>query len=144
MCSAGRWMKRHRLPCVVTPVSIGPVCFGVIMTCVVSDRHACGPFQESPMLHRPLGSTGLNVSPLWIGGNVFGWSLDEAASLAMCGHTCVNRTSLLWGHNDLCGVGSTRLRSISGESHVASPLRVHRFERIPALDWRECVRLVAG
>lgn len=35
------------------------------------------------MLLRPLGSTGLNVSPLCFGGNVFGWSLDEAASLAM-------------------------------------------------------------
>ena len=37
----------------------------------------------SHSFHRPLGNTGLTVSPICFGGNVFGWSLDEAASLAM-------------------------------------------------------------
>ena len=32
---------------------------------------------------RPLGTTGLEVSPLCLGGNVFGWSIDEAASFAV-------------------------------------------------------------
>src|ERR1700691_4227312 len=29
---------------------------------------------------RKLGSSGLDVSPLMLGGNVFGWTVDEAAS----------------------------------------------------------------
>jgi aryl-alcohol dehydrogenase-like predicted oxidoreductase len=33
--------------------------------------------------HRPLGGTGLQVHPLCLGGNVFGWSADEAASDAV-------------------------------------------------------------
>jgi aryl-alcohol dehydrogenase-like predicted oxidoreductase len=32
---------------------------------------------------RPLGTTGLEVFPLCLGGNVFGWSIDEAASFAV-------------------------------------------------------------
>ncbi|RKT84595.1 Predicted oxidoreductase [Saccharopolyspora antimicrobica] len=32
---------------------------------------------------RPLGSSGLSVSPLCLGGNVFGWTADEAASFAV-------------------------------------------------------------
>jgi len=32
---------------------------------------------------RPLGSTGLEVSPLCLGGNVFGWSADRDASFAV-------------------------------------------------------------
>lgn len=32
---------------------------------------------------RPLGTTGLDVYPLCLGGNVFGWSIDEAASFAV-------------------------------------------------------------
>lgn len=35
------------------------------------------------MINRPLGSTGLQVAPLAFGGNVFGWTLDESASLRM-------------------------------------------------------------
>ena len=32
---------------------------------------------------RPLGATGLEVFPLCLGSNVFGWTLDEAASFAV-------------------------------------------------------------
>jgi len=32
------------------------------------------------MTHRALGATGLQVFPITFGGNVFGWTLDEAAS----------------------------------------------------------------
>ena len=32
---------------------------------------------------RPLGTTGLEVSPLCLGGNVFGWSIDETESFAV-------------------------------------------------------------
>lgn len=32
---------------------------------------------------RPLGTTGLSVAPLVIGGNVFGWTIDEATSFAV-------------------------------------------------------------
>ncbi len=35
------------------------------------------------MHHRPLGLSGLNVAPVILGGNVFGWSADEAASFAV-------------------------------------------------------------
>lgn len=32
---------------------------------------------------RPLGNTGLKISPLILGGNVFGWTADEATSLRL-------------------------------------------------------------
>ena len=32
---------------------------------------------------RPLGRSGLSVSPLCFGGNVFGWTADEATSHAL-------------------------------------------------------------
>lgn len=32
---------------------------------------------------RPLGTTGLSVAPLIVGGNVFGWTIDEATSFAV-------------------------------------------------------------
>ncbi|MES2033246.1 MAG: aldo/keto reductase [Pseudomonadota bacterium] len=32
------------------------------------------------MDHRPLGRSGLSIAPLMLGGNVFGWTADEAAS----------------------------------------------------------------
>jgi aryl-alcohol dehydrogenase-like predicted oxidoreductase len=35
------------------------------------------------MQHRPLGLSGLTVAPVVLGGNVFGWSADEAASFAV-------------------------------------------------------------
>lgn len=35
------------------------------------------------MQHRPLGSSGLSVAPVILGGNVFGWTADEAASFAV-------------------------------------------------------------
>ncbi len=35
------------------------------------------------MQHRPLGTSGLSVAPVILGGNVFGWSADEAASFAV-------------------------------------------------------------
>ena len=33
--------------------------------------------------HRPLGRSGLNVAPLVLGGNVFGWTADRATSFAV-------------------------------------------------------------
>lgn len=35
------------------------------------------------MQHRALGNSGLSVAPLALGGNVFGWTADEAASFAV-------------------------------------------------------------
>ena len=35
------------------------------------------------MPHRPLGRSGLSIAPLVLGGNVFGWTADEATSFAM-------------------------------------------------------------
>jgi aryl-alcohol dehydrogenase-like predicted oxidoreductase len=35
------------------------------------------------MIQRPLGRSGLLVSPLCLGGNVFGWTADEAASFSI-------------------------------------------------------------
>ena len=35
------------------------------------------------MEHRPLGRSGLSIAPLMLGGNVFGWTADEAASHAI-------------------------------------------------------------
>jgi len=35
------------------------------------------------MSKRALGKTGINVSPLMFGGNVFGWTVDEAASFKL-------------------------------------------------------------
>ena len=32
---------------------------------------------------RRLGRTGLKVAPVCLGGNVFGWTADEAASFAV-------------------------------------------------------------
>jgi aryl-alcohol dehydrogenase-like predicted oxidoreductase len=37
---------------------------------------------NSPTL-RPLGRSGLHVSPLCLGGNVFGWTVDEATSFSL-------------------------------------------------------------
>jgi aryl-alcohol dehydrogenase-like predicted oxidoreductase len=34
-------------------------------------------------IRREFGSTGLQVSPLCLGGNVFGWTCDEEASFAV-------------------------------------------------------------
>lgn len=35
------------------------------------------------MQYRPLGPSGLNVAPVVLGGNVFGWTADEATSFAI-------------------------------------------------------------
>jgi aryl-alcohol dehydrogenase-like predicted oxidoreductase len=35
------------------------------------------------LIHRPLGRSGLEVAPLAFGGNVFGWTADEATSFAL-------------------------------------------------------------
>lgn len=35
------------------------------------------------MKNRPLGRSGLSISPLMLGGNVFGWTVDEATSFAV-------------------------------------------------------------
>jgi aryl-alcohol dehydrogenase-like predicted oxidoreductase len=38
------------------------------------------PGQEEAMQFRPLGRSGLATAPLALGGNVFGWTADEATS----------------------------------------------------------------
>src|SRR6476659_3716984 len=35
------------------------------------------------MEKRPIGDSGIRVAPLALGGNVFGWTADEAASFAI-------------------------------------------------------------
>lgn len=35
------------------------------------------------MKHRPLGRSGLSIAPIMFGGNVFGWTADEATSFAL-------------------------------------------------------------
>ena len=35
------------------------------------------------MNKRPLGRTGFDVAPLALGGNVFGWTADEATSFRL-------------------------------------------------------------
>src|SRR5262245_16135075 len=35
------------------------------------------------MKKRPLGQSGLSIAPLALGGNVFGWTADEAASFSV-------------------------------------------------------------
>ncbi len=37
----------------------------------------------TPLTKRPLGRTGLSIAPLVFGGNVFGWTADEAMSFAL-------------------------------------------------------------
>ena len=37
----------------------------------------------STLAHRPLGRSGLQVAPIAFGGNVFGWTADEATSFAL-------------------------------------------------------------
>ncbi|MGO4775214.1 aldo/keto reductase, partial [Lysobacter sp. 2RAB21] len=39
--------------------------------------------KETAMNPRPLGRSSLYVAPLAFGGNVFGWSADQAASFAL-------------------------------------------------------------
>lgn len=41
------------------------------------------PGQNRAMQHRPLGRSGLMTAPLAFGGNVFGWTADEATSFAL-------------------------------------------------------------
>jgi hypothetical protein len=44
-----------------------------------SRRDAC--IGKIAMRRTKLGTTGLHIAPLVLGGNVFGWTLDESASL---------------------------------------------------------------
>jgi aryl-alcohol dehydrogenase-like predicted oxidoreductase len=51
-------------------------------------RHTSGkpnhPFpKEIALQYRPLGRSGLQVSPLCFGGNVFGWTIDEKTSFSL-------------------------------------------------------------
>ena len=39
--------------------------------------------EEMTMNYRLLGRSGLRVSPLALGGNVFGWTVDEATSFRL-------------------------------------------------------------
>jgi aryl-alcohol dehydrogenase-like predicted oxidoreductase len=43
-----------------------------------SDRN-----RSSPMKPRPLGRTGIDIAPLVLGGNVFGWTADESTSFSI-------------------------------------------------------------
>src|SRR5436190_23070627 len=39
--------------------------------------------ENSTMKSRPLGNSGIDVAPLALGGNVFGWTADEPTSFAI-------------------------------------------------------------
>jgi aryl-alcohol dehydrogenase-like predicted oxidoreductase len=41
------------------------------------------PMPNPPLPTRPLGRSGLQVAPLALGGNVFGWTADESTSFAL-------------------------------------------------------------
>src|ERR1700744_5520649 len=41
------------------------------------------PHRSKRMTTRTLGSLGIEVSPIMLGGNVFGWTIDEAQSFAV-------------------------------------------------------------
>src|SRR5471030_1741439 len=41
------------------------------------------PTEGNEMDNRPLGHSGLSAAPLALGGNVFGWTADEATSFAI-------------------------------------------------------------
>lgn len=43
-------------------------------------RAGTGSLPRGPRPTRPLGKSGVDIAPVVLGGNVFGWSLDEAAS----------------------------------------------------------------
>jgi aryl-alcohol dehydrogenase-like predicted oxidoreductase len=47
------------------------------------DRETAMTNHGNPMDLRPLGRSGLQVAPLAFGGNVFGWTADEATSFAV-------------------------------------------------------------
>jgi aryl-alcohol dehydrogenase-like predicted oxidoreductase len=49
----------------------------------VSARSKKGPGESWRMKTRKLGKTGLEISPLVFGGNVFGWTVDQAASFKL-------------------------------------------------------------
>jgi aryl-alcohol dehydrogenase-like predicted oxidoreductase len=49
----------------------------------VCRRHAKATRHNAAMEKRPLGRSGLDVAPLALGGNVFGWTADEATSFAI-------------------------------------------------------------
>jgi aryl-alcohol dehydrogenase-like predicted oxidoreductase len=44
---------------------------------------ACMDSQDHAMTRREIGRSGLQVSPLCLGGNVFGWTADEATSFSL-------------------------------------------------------------
>jgi aryl-alcohol dehydrogenase-like predicted oxidoreductase len=48
-----------------------------------SPRRSDLPQENATMTHRTLGQSDLSIAPLVLGGNVFGWSADEATSFAV-------------------------------------------------------------
>ena len=54
------------------------------------------------MQRRPLGRSGLSIAPLVFGGNVFGWTADEATSFALldafvaAGFNCIDTADVLF------------------------------------------------
>src|SRR5436190_6489606 len=48
-----------------------------------SGRPPNGLKRSAAMEMRPIGSSGMNVAPMALGGNVFDWTADEAASFAV-------------------------------------------------------------
>ena len=53
------------------------------MDCFVAALLAMTNAQELDMEKRPLGNSGIEIAPLVLGGNVFGWTADEATSFAI-------------------------------------------------------------
>src|ERR1700712_1385382 len=46
-------------------------------------NNRCQTMQTSTIALRPLGRSGLDVSPVCLGGNVFGWAIDEQVSFRL-------------------------------------------------------------
>ena len=44
---------------------------------------------------RPIGDSGISVAPLALGGNVFDWTADEAASFAAVSYTHLTLPTIL-------------------------------------------------
>jgi len=51
--------------------------------CCTASRSATRWLDPRGLQHRPLGRSGLTVAPFCLGGNVFGWTADEATSFAV-------------------------------------------------------------
>src|SRR2546421_2127410 len=72
----------------------------------------------SEIKKRPLGKSGIRVAPLALGGNVFGWTADEATSFRLldafvaAGFDALDTADVYfkWGSGNRGGGGATNIR----------------------------------